>query len=319
MTTDAEPLIHVDRHGLDIDEAVAFYERVYSSEDISVGRSGDERFTWRFRAVGDDEVVVGTSSVDAPRWGTIGQAPSYVLAWTTRPGLAVDTAGRDPIVMDPGVPVMWPSGRDVAFDGAPTTLHTVRFDAPFLESVAAAQRHSVPGPLRFSVTADPGELDHLRAVIASAAPELLRVDTARGRRAAVNMLVAEAVVDAYEVTPQLDLELHEGPATMRLAQEWMVANAHRPITSTDVSRVAGVNARSLQATFQRHTGTSPMAFLRQVRLHRVRAQLVAGDPAETTVAAIAGTWGFGHLGRFAGYYADTFGELPSETLRRRTR
>ena len=57
MTTDAEPLVHVDRHGLDIDEAVAFYERVYSSEDISVGRSRDERFTWRFRAVGDDEVA----------------------------------------------------------------------------------------------------------------------------------------------------------------------------------------------------------------------------------------------------------------------
>ena len=35
------------------------------------------------------------------------------------------------------------------------------------------------------------------------------------------------------------------------------------------------------------------------------------------VAEVAGAWGFGHLGRFAGYYADTFGELPSETLRRR--
>lgn len=317
MTTDAEPLIHVDRHGLDIDEAVAFYERVYSSQDISVGRAGAGRFTWRFRAVGDDEVVVGTSSVQAPRWGTIGQAPSYVLAWTTRPGLAVDTAGRDPIVMEPGVPVMWPSGRDVAFDGQPTTLHTVRFDAAFLESVAAAQRRAVPGPLRFSVTAAPGESDHLRSVIAAAAPELLRPDTPRGRRAAVNMLVAEAVVEAFDVTPTSDLSLHEGPASMRFAQEWMVANAHRPITSTDVSRVTGINARSLQATFQRHAGTSPMAFLRQVRLHRVRAELVAGDAARTTVAEVAGAWGFGHLGRFAGYYADTFGELPSETLRRR--
>ncbi|MEK6312522.1 MAG: helix-turn-helix domain-containing protein [Curtobacterium sp.] len=319
MTTDAVPLIHVDRHGLDIDEAVAFYERVYSSEDISVGRAGGGRFTWRFRAVGDHEVVVGTSSVEAQRWGTIGKAPNYVLAWTTRPGLAVDTSGRDPIAMEPGVPVMWPSGRDVTFDGEPTTLHTVRFDAPFLESVAAAQRLAVPGPLQFTVSAAPGALEGLRSVIASAAPELLRAETSRGRRAALNMLVAEAVVDAYDVTPTLEVPLHEGPATMRFAQEWMVANAHRPITSTDVSRVTGINARSLQATFQRHAGTSPMAFLRQVRLHRVRAQLVTGDPTETTVATIANAWGFGHLGRFAGYYADTFGELPSETLRRRTR
>ncbi len=316
MTTDTGPLIHVDRSGLDIDEAVAFYERVYSSEDISVGRAVGERFAWRFRAVGDEEVVVATSSVDAPRWGTIGQAPSYVLAWTTRPGLAVDTAGRDPIDMEPGVPVMWPSGRDIAFDGAPTTLHTVRFDAGFLESVAAAQRRAVPGPLRFSTHATPGTVDALRTVIGSAAPELLGVRTSRSRRAALNMLVAEAVVDAFDVTPTLDFPVQEGPASMRFAQEWMVANAHRPITSTDVSRATGINARSLQATFRRHAGTSPMVFLRQVRLHRVRAQLVASDPADTTVAAIAGSWGFSHLGRFAGYYADTFGELPSDTLRR---
>lgn len=316
MTPDAEPLIHVDRHGLDIDEAVAFYERVYSSRDISVGRAADGHFSWRFRAVGDDEVVVGTSSVDAPRWGTIGQSPTYVLAWTTRPGLAVDTAGRDPIAMDPGVPVMWPSGRDIEFDGAPTTLHTVRFAAAFLESVAAAQRSAVPGPLRFATRADAEGTDRLRSVIGSVAPELLRPDTSRERRAALNMLVAEAVVDAYDAVPVADVVLHEGPATMRFAQEWMVQNAHRPITSTDVSRATGINARSLQATFQRHAGTSPMAFLREVRLHRVRAQLVAADPGVTTVAAIAGAWGFGHLGRFAGYYADAFGELPSETLRR---
>ena len=36
---------------------------------------------------------------------------------------------------------------------------------------------------------------------------------------------------------------------------------------------------------------------------------------ETTVAEIARTWGFGHLGRFSATYRSRFGELPSESLR----
>ncbi len=47
-----------------------------------------------------------------------------------------------------------------------------------------------------------------------------------------------------------------------------------------------------------------MAFLRQIRLHRVRAQLVAGEAPTTVIADVARDWGFGHLGRFARYYAD---------------
>ncbi len=154
----------------------------------------------------------------------------------------------------------------------------------------------MPGPLTFTSTTDAAHLEHLRGLIRAAAPELLDPGTDRDRRAALNMLVAESVVDAYDAAPTVDVALFEGPATMRFAQEWMIANAHRPITGTDVARAAGVKARALQATFQRHADTTPMAFLRQVRLHRVRAQLVAGDPTTTTVAATAGAWGFAHLG-----------------------
>ncbi len=143
-------------------------------------------------------------------------------------------------------------------------------------------------------------------MIRAAAPELLHPDTDRWRRAAVNMLVAEATVDAFHATPDVDIAFHDGPATMRFAQEWMVANAHRHITSTDVAQAAGINARALQAAFQRHADTTPMAFLRQIRLHRVRAQLVAGETPTTVIADVARGWGFGHLGRFASYYADTF-------------
>lgn len=317
MPSDDELPVNVDRRGTSIDDAVAFYEGVYSSDNMHVGRPATHGFSWRFRAVGDDDVAVGTSSVAANRWGTVGQQDVYMLAWATGPGLTLDSAARSPIQMLPGTPVMYPSDREFEFEARPTTQHLIRFDKTFLESVAAAHAGTIPGPLQFTTTAKPAAAARLREVIRSASPELLNPATDGARRAALNMLVAEAVVDAYDATPMLEIIRYEGPASMRLAQEWMIANAHRPITVTDVARAVGINSRGLQANFQRHAGESPLSFLRSVRLHRVRAQLVAAEPDATTVAEIARRWGFGHLGRFAAYYANAFGELPSETLRRR--
>ncbi len=70
----------------------------------------------------------------------------------------------------------------------------------------------------------------------------------------------------------------------------------------------------MQDAFQRTVQVTPLAYLRSVRLERVREELLgaAGDGA--TVSGIARRWGFAHLGRFAALYADRFGEAPSATL-----
>ncbi|PZF64253.1 hypothetical protein DEJ33_12580 [Curtobacterium sp. MCPF17_047] len=318
MDSVEQPLVHVDRRGIAVDEAVAFYEGVYSSQDIHIGDAASEGFSWRYRAVGDDHVTVGTSSVAARRWGTIDPGDDYVLAWASAPGILLDTGSSDPVEMLPGVPVMYPAGRDFTFRAAPTVQHVIRFDRTFLQSVAAARQGDLPAPLQFARHPDPAALRQLRAVVSASAAALFDPTTGRDRRSALDTTVAEAVVGTFDARPVPPTGLlSAGPATMRLAQEWMVANARRPITITDVSVAAGVAVRSLQASFRRHTGASPMHFLRQVRLHRVRAELSAADPDTATVAQIAVGWGVGHLGRFSGAYAATFGEPPSATLRRR--
>jgi transcriptional regulator GlxA family with amidase domain len=52
-----------------------------------------------------------------------------------------------------------------------------------------------------------------------------------------------------------------------------------------------------------------------VRLDRAHQDLKAADPANDTVTAIAGRWGFSHAGRFSLAYKATFGRAPSDTLR----
>ena len=309
--------VHTDARGVTIDEAVGFYEHVYASHDIHIGQAAAEGFSWRYRAVGDDALTVGTSAVAARRWGTINPRRDYILAWATGAGITLDTASRSPIQMLPGVPTLYPAGRDFMFEALPTTQHLLRFDGLFLEAIAAATHRTLPGPLHFTANPLPADLQRLQRTIAAAAADLLDATTDRPRRTMLNLRVAEAVIDAFAGAPVIDVVLPDGPATMRLAQEWMVANAHRPITVTNVSDAVGIAVRSVQASFQKHAGMTPMTFLRQVRLYRARAELIAADPANTAVADIARRWGFFHLGRFAAAYAAEFAELPSATLRQR--
>jgi transcriptional regulator GlxA family with amidase domain len=60
-----------------------------------------------------------------------------------------------------------------------------------------------------------------------------------------------------------------------------------------------------------------MTYLIRLRLHRVRQALVAATHGSTTVSAEALNWGFWHFGEFSRAYKECFGELPSDTLRRK--
>ena len=78
---------------------------------------------------------------------------------------------------------------------------------------------------------------------------------------------------------------------------------------------AHVSVRSLEEGFQRYLGTTPMAYLRRVRLTRIHAEVFSADPVEQTVAAVAQRWGFRHLGRFAQIYREQFKNFPFKPSR----
>jgi len=82
------------------------------------------------------------------------------------------------------------------------------------------------------------------------------------------------------------------------------------------SNVGGISTRALQTGFRRFRNTTPMTYLRAIRLELARTDLANAGSANSSVAIVANALGFGHLGRFARDYQQRFGELPSETLRR---
>ena len=105
------------------------------------------------------------------------------------------------------------------------------------------------------------------------------------------------------------------PPTLRRATAFIHDNAHRDIGLGDIATAIGVTPRSVQYTFRRHLGTTPLEYLRRVRLEKAHRDLQAADPAVDTVMEIAGRWRFGHPGRFSMAYKQAFGTPPSRTLR----
>jgi len=108
------------------------------------------------------------------------------------------------------------------------------------------------------------------------------------------------------------------PSTVHRAEEYICAHLDQPISIADLIAVSGGSPRSLFDGFRQFRGVTPMRFVRQQRLHRVREALESPEPC-TSVTHVALRWGFQHLGRFAADYAEAFGEAPSETLRRARR
>lgn len=106
------------------------------------------------------------------------------------------------------------------------------------------------------------------------------------------------------------------PRSIKRAVEIIRMHPEQPLTLDQLATACAVSVRSLQEGFRRYLGTTPMAYLREVRLDRVHAELAISGPADgKSVTDIALRWGFSHLGRFSTAYRRKFGVKPSETLR----
>jgi len=104
---------------------------------------------------------------------------------------------------------------------------------------------------------------------------------------------------------------------VKIAEDYALSHTGDHLYVTDLCRVAAVSERTLEYAFKEVMGLTPVAYLIRLRLHRVRQALLAATHGSTTVSAEALNWGFWHFGEFSRAYKDCFGELPSDTLRRR--
>jgi AraC-like DNA-binding protein len=166
---------------------------------------------------------------------------------------------------------------------------------------AAQQWKDTYAYVRDSVLGPPGDTDGWPLVAADAARLLAAT--------ALAVFPNNALTDPT-TTDRRDAQ----PATVRRAVCFIEDNAHRDISAADIAGAAQVTIRAVQLGFARHLDTTPLAYLRRVRLDCAHHDLLAADPARRTVAGVAYRWGFHSPGRFAVLYRQAYGVLPSHTI-----
>ena len=105
--------------------------------------------------------------------------------------------------------------------------------------------------------------------------------------------------------------------TTRTAIDYILAHPRQPIKAGELAEQASTTRRTLEKGFAEMLGMSPQQFIKSRRLHGCREELQSqGALPRPQITAIAGKWGFWHMGQFAADYRRLFGELPSQTIQR---
>jgi AraC-like DNA-binding protein len=196
--------------------------------------------------------------------------------------------------------------------------------AEFEMAIAELSGMDEPGPVRIPVSRRPSRqgrtaVDKVtRFLLRDAVPTGLLTSAPLLRAQMRRMLVA-SILEAYpgvfhsaDAVSSSDVK----PPAVRRAIAYIEDAVAEDIRISDVAAAARLSTRALQEAFRKHLDTTPMAYLKSIRLARAHADLRQSSVEEgMTVAAVAYRWGFGNLGRFAADYRRKFGRSPSDVLR----
>jgi len=310
-------LTHIrdESESTDLEVAREFLAEAYAGQQWSADQTR-QPFSFRYTAVGDQAMTLRTIRFDGHLDGVMTPSEDFVVQWTTK-GRGTITTDAGTIEMEHGRPQLWPQ-QGAAFSYDDYDQRIVQINRSALETVAG-ERGIVAGNLQLDHTVRPDDraLQVWRSSVQLISHTVMDRHASPLLQAEMGRLGALALLELYPVVSSSlpDELLLPKNSHIRLAVEYVHEHAHLPITTNDVAQVANLSLRALQHAFQRVFEMSPNAYLRQVRLDRVRDALVAGDPATTNVGDVARHWGFAHAGRFSAAYAEQHGEYPRDTLR----
>jgi AraC-like DNA-binding protein len=277
----------------------------------------DQDYWYKYVGVGDERMSIRRSQMHGYLRGDVAIEGEVVVQWIDAGRARIDV-GRDEVHMEPGLPTLVPLERRFQMEYEDWDQRLVHMDRELVLDVAR-EHHIVDGTLGFDRATRP-----TTAAVGTWRGSVARAVQALGTGGRQSLAWHEAQRDVVrslfgmyrlqaEVQPQGYGERRN--ARLRTAVEFLHEHAGEPLTVSDIARAADLSVRALQESFQRTLDRTPMNHLREVRLRRVRADLLAAEPGTASVAEIASRWGFSHMGRFSGEYLRRFGEYPRRTLR----
>ncbi|QWS32862.1 helix-turn-helix transcriptional regulator [Curtobacterium aetherium] len=319
MTNPGTPAPHgafVAVSGTDTGGAIQDLAGMYAGRSWHSSRI-DTDYWYKYVGVGDETMSIRRSQMHGLLRGDVAVEDEVVVQWIDSGRARVDV-GRDEVRMEPGVPTLFPIERRFAMEYEDWDQRLVHLSRDLVLDVAAEQ-FLVDGTLGFDRTTPPSAaaVESWRGSVASAVRALRTDGSSSLAWHEAQRDVARSLFGLYrfqgEVLPDGYGERRNN--RLRAAVEFLHEHAAEPLSVSDIARAADLSVRALQESFQRTLDRTPMNYLREIRLRRVRADLLAAEPGTGSVAEIAARWGFTHMGRFSGEYLRRFGEYPRRTLR----
>jgi len=96
---------------------------------------------------------------------------------------------------------------------------------------------------------------------------------------------------------------------VQIAIAFLESNLHRKITSSELTRAAGISSSHLSRLFKSQTGVSPGEYLRRLRMEKAR-HLIA--TSRLSVKEIMGAAGYDSKSHFVQHFKRSFRMTPSE-------
>ena len=131
--------------------------------------------------------------------------------------------------------------------------------------------------------------------------------------------LAIAILNGLSHSIKTDKTQHlKSDRALRLVLDYVNSAPSEEITAVELCTLADCSQRWLEQSFRTRFGVTPKAYVKFLRLARLRSDLQQPPCSERqTVLELASAHGFWHMGQLAADYRKVYGELPSDTLKRR--
>lgn len=99
---------------------------------------------------------------------------------------------------------------------------------------------------------------------------------------------------------------------VRAAVDYIEAHIAERLSIAEIAKAVGINVRALQTAFRTELNTTPVAYIIDLRLDRVYADLAIRRDG-LSIKMVAARWGFVHMSDFTKRFQRRFGHPPSGT------
>jgi AraC-like DNA-binding protein len=246
----------------------------------------------------------------------LGNPPSDKLSFGLPVKGMLDWLGR-PVANSSVLPFNSAAGIDGVSDGSFDAL-TISLDKDFLSEVSDTYQLPVPDYLLASHSREVIRPSESVPIIADTLACLIADDTmalGKEQEETVAVELLQAALAKYHIVDKSTPAIRA--RALMASLDFIEQHQFDAITVGDICRATGSAERTLRRAFLERFGIAPKAYLQHIRLCRARDQLSIFS-TDNTIADVANNLDFWHMGNFARDYRRLFGELPSETWRRRS-